>query len=57
MSNLPSTVSEGGKSSTELDVTPLIEELHALQVEGVDEIQSHTTGRPKGGKLLAVSQK
>lgn len=57
MSNLPSAVSEDRKSLTEPDVTPLTEELHALQVEDMDEIQSHTTREPKMDKLLAVSQK
>ncbi|KAG9021540.1 hypothetical protein FS837_007185 [Tulasnella sp. UAMH 9824] len=53
MSNLPSAVSEDGESSAEPDVTPLTEELRALQVEDMDGIPSRMTGEPKMNKLLA----
>lgn len=54
MSNVPSVVSENEKSSR-LDIAPL-EELHALQEEGMNEIRSHKTGEPKMVKMSAVSQ-
>lgn len=59
MSDLPFTSLDEGKSSPKPDVPPLMEEVHALQAEDIDETQSHMRmgmEESKKVKLYAVSK-